>query len=105
MQGLLEPVGEGWVGRSLPRVEDAALLSGRGRYLDDLGAPPGTLHATILRSPHAHATIEAIDAAPARALPGVVAVLTGEDVRALTSSLLVGVKAQVECWPIAADRV
>ena len=44
-----------WLGRSLPRVEDAALLTGRGRFIDDLAVPPGTLHAAILRSPHAHA--------------------------------------------------
>ena len=36
-----------WVGRSIARVEDAALLSGRGRFIDDLGIPPGTLHAAI----------------------------------------------------------
>lgn len=95
----------GWTGRSLPRFEDAALLTGRGRFIDDLGTPPGTLHAAILRSPHGHARIEAIDAARARALPGVAAVLTGEDVRALTASMVVGVKAPVECWPIAVDRV
>ena len=95
----------GWVGRSLPRVEDAALLRGRGRYMDDIGTSPGTLHAAILRSPHAHADIAGIDAARARAMPGVVAVLTGADLRSVTSSLVVGVKAPVECWPIAADRV
>src|SRR5215469_17000074 len=94
-----------WVGRSLPRVEDAALLAGRGRYVDDLGTPPGTLHAAILRSPHAHATIENIDTARARELPGVAAVLTGADIQKLTASLVVGVKAPVECWPIATDRV
>jgi 2-furoyl-CoA dehydrogenase large subunit len=94
-----------WVGRSLPRVEDAALLTGRGRYLDDCGAPPGTLHAAILRSPHAHAAIEAVETARARALPGVAAVLTGADVQALTASLVVGVRAPMECWPIAVDRV
>ena len=48
---------KGWVGRSVERVEDAALLTGRGRYIDDLGVKPGTLHAAILRSPHAHADI------------------------------------------------
>ena len=42
-----------WCGQSIERVEDAALLTGRGRYIDDLGVPPGTLHAAILRSPHA----------------------------------------------------
>src|SRR5215218_4055770 len=94
-----------WTGRSLPRVEDATLLTGRGRYLDDLGTPPGTLHAAILRSPHGHAVIEGVETARARALPGVAAVLTGEDIKALTSSLVVGVRAPIECWPIATDRV
>ena len=94
-----------WVGQSLPRVEDAALLTGRGRYMDDIGTPPGTLHAAILRSPHAHAVIEAIDVERALVAPGVRAVLTGADVRALTASMVVGVKAPVECWPIAVDRV
>lgn len=94
-----------WTGRSLPRVEDAALLTGRGHYIDDLGTPSGTLHAAILRSPHGHARIESIDTAAALVMPGVAAVLTGEDIRFLTASLVVGVKAPVECWPIATDRV
>ena len=96
---------KGWVGRSMERVEDHALLTGQGRFVDDLGTPPGTLHAAFLRSPHAHADIVSIDASAALALPGVVAVLTGEDIRALTSSLVVGVKAPIDCWPIAVDRV
>jgi len=94
-----------WVGRSIPRVEDAALLAGRGRYIDDLGVRPGTLEAAILRSPHAHAEIEAIDCAAALAADGVFAVLTGAEIKALTTSLTVGVKAAIECWPIAIDRV
>ncbi len=94
-----------WVGRSLPRVEDSALLTGRGRFIDDLGVPPGTLHAAFLRSPHAHADIISIELSAARQAPGVVAVLQGEDIKALTSSLVVGVKAPVECWPIAVGRV
>ncbi|WP_229743419.1 xanthine dehydrogenase family protein molybdopterin-binding subunit [Aliidongia dinghuensis] len=93
------------MGKSPPRVEDAALLTGRGRYIDDLGITPGTLHAAILRSPHAHALIEAIDVERAKAMPGVEAILTGEDIRALTASMVVGVKAPVDCWPIAVDRV
>ena len=97
--------GRPWVGRSIERVEDAALLSGRGRFIDDLGVQPGTLHAAILRSPHAHADILAIDTEAAKLLPGIAAVLTGEQVKAVTSSLVVGVKAPVECWPIAIDRV
>ena len=95
----------GWLGRSIERVEDAALLTGTARFMDDLGTPPGTLHAAFLRSPHAHAEIRAIDTTAARALPGVAAVLTGEDIRALTTSLVVGVKAPIECWPMAMDKV
>lgn len=94
-----------WVGRSIERVEDAALLTGAGRFIDDLGTRPGTLHAAILRSPHAHADIISIAVAAAQNAPGVVAVLTGNDVKALTTSLVVGVKAPVECWPIAVGRV
>src|ERR1700682_5292483 len=90
-----------WLGQSIERVEDAALLSGRGRFIDDLGARPGTLHAAILRSPHAHAAIRAIRTDAAKAMPGVAAVVTGAEVRALSSSLVVGVKAPIECWPIA----
>ncbi|MGH6881379.1 MAG: xanthine dehydrogenase family protein molybdopterin-binding subunit, partial [Hypericibacter sp.] len=93
-----------WVGRSIPRVEDAALLIGRGRFIDDLGVRPGTLHAAILRSPHAHADIVSIDSSAAKQASGVVTILTGEDVKALTASLVVGVKAPVECWPIAVGR-
>src|SRR5258708_19570744 len=94
-----------WVGRSIERVEDAALLSGRGRFIDDLGVQPGTLHATILRSPHAHADILSIDVDAAKSLPGVAAVLVGADVKAVTTSLVVGVKAPVDCCPIPIDRV
>src|SRR6202012_5455012 len=94
-----------WTGQSIPRVEDAGLLSGRGRFIDDIGVRTATLHAAILRSPHAHANIVAIDVAAAKSARGIVAVLTGEDIKALTASLVVGVKAPVECWPIAVGRV
>lgn len=94
-----------WLGRSIPRVEDAALVTGRARFFDDVAVPPGTLHAAILRSPIAHAAIIAIDTSRAAALPGVSAVLTGADISRLTSILPVGVRAPIECWPIAIDRV
>src|ERR1700751_6036060 len=99
------PTARPWIGQSIPRVEDPALLSGRGRFIDDIGVRPGTLHAAILRSPHPHAKILSIDIAAARQAQGVVAGLTGEDIKALTTSLVVGVKAPVECWPIAVGRV
>ncbi len=94
-----------WLGRSIERVEDAALLSGNGRYFDDVPVRRGTLHAAILRSPYAHARIRAIRAEAAAAMPGVVAVLTGAEVTAHGASLVVGVRAPIECWPIAVDRV
>ena len=78
--------GAPWVGRSIPRVEDSALLTGRGRFMDDLGVRPGTLHAAILRSPHAHADIVSIDLSAAKLAPGIAAVLHGEDIKALTTS-------------------
>ncbi|MEA2931198.1 MAG: 2-furoyl-CoA dehydrogenase large subunit, partial [Hyphomicrobiales bacterium] len=95
----------GWVGRSIERMEDAALLTGRGRYIDDLGVPPGTLHAAVLRSPHAHALIRAVQTDAARAMPGVTAVITAEHVTRLGAPLLAGVKAPIQCWPIAVERV
>src|SRR5437773_3174884 len=67
------------VGRSERRVDSVKLATGRGTFVDDI-ALPGMLHARILHSPHAHARIRRIDAARARALPGVVLVLTHEDV-------------------------
>ena len=93
------------LGTALERVEDAALLMGRGRYIDDLPVAPGTGHAAILRSPHAHARLVAIDAAPALALPGVHAVVTGRDARAWSTPFLVGVRQPMEHWCIALDRV
>jgi carbon-monoxide dehydrogenase large subunit len=66
------------VGASVKRKEDARLLTGRGRYVDDL-VLPGMLHAIVVRSPHAHARVERVDAAAARQRPGVVAVLTRAD--------------------------
>ena len=94
-----------WIGQSIERVEDAALLTGRGRYIDDLGVPPGTLHAAILRSPHAHALIRGIDADAARAAKGVAAVITAADVTRLGGPLLAGIRAPIQCWPIAVERV
>jgi 2-furoyl-CoA dehydrogenase large subunit len=93
------------VGQRMPRVEDDALLTGRGRFADDLGARPGTLHAAVLRSPHAHARVLSVDAAPALAWPGVRAVLTGADVKAWTRPFVVGVKSPMEHYCLAVDTV
>ena len=96
---------ERYVGQSLTRLEDAWLLTGRGAFADDLGTKPGTLHAAILRSPHAHADVVAVDASAALAQPGVHAVLTGADVRAWSQPFVVGVKQPMEHWCLAQERV
>ena len=69
------------VGQSIVRKEDDSLIRGKGRYTGD-HAPERLLHAVIVRSPHAHARFT-IDASAAKAMPGVAAVLTGEDVAEL----------------------
>ncbi|MDX3908031.1 MAG: xanthine dehydrogenase family protein molybdopterin-binding subunit [Pigmentiphaga sp.] len=69
-------------GRPMGRVEDAALLTGRARFVDDIDAP-GMLHAAFVRSSHAHARILAIDTSMAAAAPGVRAVLTLDELRPL----------------------
>src|SRR5262250_1284658 len=68
-------------GARIARLEDPALLTGRGRFVDDIRLA-GALHACFVRSPHAHAKIRAIDTSAARALPGVHAVLTADDLPA-----------------------
>ncbi len=69
------------IGQSVPREEDPRLLKGRGRYVDDVKTVD-ELRAFVLRSTHAHAKILKIDAAAAKAAPGVHAVLTGDDLKA-----------------------
>jgi 2-furoyl-CoA dehydrogenase large subunit len=87
------------------RKEDPALLSGYGRYADDLPVPTGTLHAHVIRSPHAHATIAAIDASAALAQDGVSAVITGEEVKKLSDPFLLALKAPINQWSLAVERV
>ena len=114
-----------YVGRPLPRFEDLRLVTGKGRFTDDRSLP-GQTYGVFVRSPHAHARILRLDGAAARALPGVIAVLTAADYRA---DGRVGVQqvpipsdvidykqpafrgrpgrpvADLPHWPFAADRV
>jgi carbon-monoxide dehydrogenase large subunit len=68
----------GLIGARIPRLEDGALLVGKGRFVDDI-ALAGVWHAAFVRSPHPHAAIRRIDGSDALALPGVHAVLTLDD--------------------------
>jgi 2-furoyl-CoA dehydrogenase large subunit len=106
---LAATLGGAHVGQAAERLEDAALLTGRGSYADDIGVKPGTLHAAILRSPHAHARLVAIDAAAALAMPGVRSVLTREDVQRWSQPFVVGLKFEsgqpMQHWALAVERV
>src|ERR671913_1503109 len=69
------------IGASVRRKEDRRFITGQGRYTDDFNRP-GQAYAFFVRSPHAHAAIRSVDATAAKGMPGVVAVLTGDDMAA-----------------------
>src|SRR5262245_40821835 len=75
----------GLIGARIPRLEDGALLVGKGRFVDDI-AVAGMWHAAFVRSPHPHAAIRQIDAHAAMALPGVHAVFTLDDLAAVLAN-------------------
>ncbi len=77
---LGKPNGSG-IGQPVRRREDLRLLTGRGRYSDDLNLP-GQAYAYMVRSPHAHALVRSLDVRAARAAPGALAVLTADEMRA-----------------------
>ncbi len=97
------------IGRWMPQREDRRFLTGQGRYVDDI-AFPGALHARFVRSPHARARIDAIEAAAARAMPGVAAVVMGRDLAGWTTPLrmappIEGLQTMVmEAFPTAKVR-
>jgi aerobic carbon-monoxide dehydrogenase large subunit len=100
-----------YTGASVKRSEDPRILAGRGRYVDDIKLP-GMLHAAFVRSPLAHARVLAVDASAARALPGVVAVLTGADLDAVTIpgqdplfAMMAGPGPKPEYTLLATDKV
>src|SRR5262245_25111704 len=72
------PLGSTWIGRPMKRREDAPLVTGRGRFVDDF-QPDGLLYLALVRSPHAHARVTRVDVKRARRAPGVVTVITAAD--------------------------
>jgi 2-furoyl-CoA dehydrogenase large subunit len=89
-----------WVGRSLERVEDEALLRGEGRFIDDVEPVPHAWHAAIVRSQLAHARI-GIDASQALAVEGVRGVLTGDDVARLSKPFPAGIESPIPHYAAA----
>ena len=93
------------VGRRMLRVEDYALLKGQGQFVDDTPVKKSTLQAAFLRSPHAHAEIISIDYLEALKLPGVFAIITGEDMAKETDPLIVGFENPIDYYGLAVDKV
>ncbi|MFP6706305.1 MAG: xanthine dehydrogenase family protein molybdopterin-binding subunit, partial [Alphaproteobacteria bacterium] len=94
-----------WIGRSIARLEDPALLRGGVRFADDLATPANVCHAAFMRSPIAHGKIVALDTAAARAMPGVVAIITGAEMLAHSAPFITGVKVAAPQYALATDRV
>jgi 2-furoyl-CoA dehydrogenase large subunit len=86
---------QSWIGAAVERKEDERLLTGRGRFMDDLEPVAGLRHAAILRSPHPHARIRGIDTTAARRLPGVVGVVTGTEISAVAGVIPSVVRAKM----------
>jgi 2-furoyl-CoA dehydrogenase large subunit len=95
---------ERWIGRSVKRIEDGRLLTGRGTFIDDHPPIPNIHHAAIVRSPHAHARILGYDVSAALRMEGVVGVVTGEDVAKATRPFSVGVTAPIHYFCAATDK-
>ncbi|MBX6343079.1 MAG: xanthine dehydrogenase family protein molybdopterin-binding subunit, partial [Thermomicrobiaceae bacterium] len=97
-----------YVGQPVRRVGDERLVTGAGRFVDDIHLP-GTVHAALVRSPYPHAILRRVDRSAAEAAPGVVAVLTGQDIAAwvrpqvVEAELLPG--RSLRRYPLALDRV
>ncbi|TPM31543.1 xanthine dehydrogenase family protein molybdopterin-binding subunit [Mesorhizobium sp. B2-3-4] len=102
------------VGARVARKEDKRFITGAGRYVDDM-VVPGMKHAVFVRSPHAHAQIKKIDVKKARAMPGVIGVLTGKELKADGIGNLIcgwmihskdGSPMKMGAWsPLAVDKV
>ncbi|MCW2575007.1 MAG: carbon monoxide dehydrogenase, partial [Modestobacter sp.] len=87
------------------RVEDAPLVTGQGRFLDDLDPLPGTLTAAIVRSPHPHARIRGVDLSRARRHPGVTAVIGPDEVLAALRPFPLSVTTEMPYYPTGTDKV
>ena len=94
-----------WIGAALPRKEDAALLTGAGRFIDDMEPVPGIRHVALLRSPHAHARIVGIDTSAAESMAGVAGVVTGAQIAEITNPIPSAVRVPVKYYPMAVDKV
>ena len=94
-----------YLGQPVERVEDDILLMGKAQFSDHLPTRAGTQYAAILRSPHAHAKIISIDTSKAEKIPGVVTVMTGDDVKEMSEAFLIVLRQPINQWALAVDKV
>ena len=92
-----------WVGQPLLRREDLPLLTGRGRFVDDVPVT-NPLQVAFARSPWAHAELRSVDVAAALELPGVSAALTGAELAELTDPFAAGITHELGYYALAVDR-
>jgi 2-furoyl-CoA dehydrogenase large subunit len=92
-----------WVGKAVPRREDLPLLTGRGRFVDDVPVA-NPLHVAFARSPWAHAELRSVDVSAALELDGVVAALTGPELPELTHPFAAGITHDLGYYAMAVDR-
>ncbi len=108
LRGSVSPMTEAaerWIGARYPRKEDAALLTGNARFIDDMEPVPGIRHVAMLRSGHAHARIVSIDISKAAAMPGVHGIVTGADIVEAIRPIPSAIRAPIKYYPIAIDKV
>src|SRR4029450_12227837 len=106
MTAIEEPPGtQKWVGQALKRKEDPRMITGRGRYVDDM-VVPGMLYMAVVGPPGAHGEITSLDRSAAKALPGIHGVYTGADLALAAPLPMAWVPPGVEIktpehWPLA----
>jgi len=93
------------VGMPIKRIEDLRLLTGQGKFIDDLPTPPNVHFASVVRSPYAHARIKNIDVSRALAMPGVRAVITGKEIKDVTDPFPMAIPTPVKYYSVAVDKV
>ncbi len=93
------------VGQPVKRTEDRRLLMGRGTFIEDMNPVPFIHHAAVIRSPYAHAKILSLDAEAALSMPGVVGILTGQDVLRMSKPFPVGIETPNLYYSLATDKV
>ncbi len=106
---MAQVMAQRFTGTPVKRAEDPRILTGRGRYVDDVTFP-GMVHAAFVRSPLAHARVVSVDTSAAKAAPGVLAVYTGPEMEALIEPGPYGMAAMMNIWPpahslLATDKV